>query len=153
MSEVPSSRSRPSGYRFPDGLVECRFRYRVRYAETDQMGTFYNARALEWFEVGRSELSRAMGLPYTEWEKRGAFLPLVESYVRYLGPASYDEELEMRVGVEATGRAKLRFHNEVHKVTNGAPVCRGYTLHMVVDESLRPCRLPDWARAMVEPVR
>jgi len=153
MSEAPDSLSRPFSYRFPGGLVECRFRYRVRYAETDQMGTFYNARALEWFEVGRSELSRAMGLPYSNWETRGVYLPLVESYVRYLGPASYDEELEMRVGVEADGRAKLRFHNEVHKVEDGAAVCRGYTLHMVVGRSMRPCRLPDWAREMVDPHR
>ena len=55
---------------------------RVRYSETDQMGTYYNSRALEWFEVGRSELSRSMGLPYAEWEQRGAFLPVVEAQAR-----------------------------------------------------------------------
>lgn len=141
----------PGKRAFPEGIRQCRFRYRVRYAETDQMGTFYNARALEWFEVGRSELSRAMGLAYAEWEARGVYLPLVESYVRYLGPASYDEELEMRVGVEADGRAKLRFHNEVWKVADGGSVCRGYTLHMVLGADRKPRRTPDWALELVKP--
>lgn len=140
----------PGKRAFPEGLMECRFRYRVRYAETDQMGTYYNARALEWFEVGRSELSRAMGVAYAEWEARGVLLPLVESYVRYLGPACYDDELEMRVGVEVDGRAKLRFHNEVWKVEDGAPVCRGYTLHMVLGADKKVRRLPDWVLELVE---
>ena len=54
---------------------------RVRYSETDQMGTFYNSRALEWFECGRTELFRSRGLPYTEIERRGVCLPLVEAHV------------------------------------------------------------------------
>ena len=54
---------------------------RVRYSETDQMGTFYNSRALEWFEVGRTEIMRAKGMTYVEWEKQGYMLPLVEAHV------------------------------------------------------------------------
>ena len=51
--------------------------FRVRYSETDQMGTFYNSRPLEWFECGRSELMRALGMPYTALEARGVHLPLI----------------------------------------------------------------------------
>src|SRR5512146_770718 len=68
---------------------------RVRYSETDQMGTFYNSRPLEWFECGRTELLRSVGLPYSELEARGVFLPLVESHVEYLGRARYDDALRM----------------------------------------------------------
>lgn len=137
-------------FSFPESLPGCSFRYRVRYAETDQMGTFYNARALEWFEVGRSELARSLGLPYAEWERRGIFLPLVESYVRYLGPARYDDELEMRVACEVLGRARLRFFNEVKQVAGGAPVCLGFTQHMTVDDRLQPTRIPDWVLAVLQ---
>ena len=55
---------------------------RVRYSETDQMGTFYNSRALEWFEVGRTDWLRQAGIPYAEMEQRGALLPLVEAHVQ-----------------------------------------------------------------------
>ena len=59
------------------------------------MGTFYNSRALEWFECGRTELLRSKGLPYAEMERRGALLPVVESHVEYLGRARYDDLLKM----------------------------------------------------------
>ena len=71
--------------------------FRVRYSETDQMQTFYNSRALEWFEVGRTELSRALGVPYSEWERRGILMPLVEARVFFRGRARYDDLLEMNV--------------------------------------------------------
>ncbi len=129
-------------------MVSHTFTFRVRYAETDQMGTFYNARALEWFEVGRSELSRSMGLPYTEWEKRGAFLPLVEAGVKFKGTARYDDLLEMRVWTVEAGRVRLRFEYEIrHAGDNGRLVATGFTVHPLVDAQMRPMRLPDWVRS------
>ena len=50
---------------------------RVRYSETDQMGTFYNSRALEWFECGRTEALRALSVPYATMEDRGVLLPVI----------------------------------------------------------------------------
>ena len=61
---------------------------RVRYSETDQMGTFYNSRALEWFECGRTEWMRnRLGLSYAGLEARGVFLPLVEAHLEFRGGA------------------------------------------------------------------
>src|SRR5208283_2654005 len=69
---------------------------RVRYSETDQMGTFYNSRALEWFECGRTELMRRrLGMSYSALEEKGVFLPVVEAHVEYLGGARYDDLLEV----------------------------------------------------------
>ena len=61
---------------------------RIRYGETDRMGTFDNARALEWFEVGRTELLRALGVPYREFEVQGFRLPVIEAHVEYRARAS-----------------------------------------------------------------
>jgi acyl-CoA thioester hydrolase len=128
-------------------MVSHTFTFRVRYAETDQMGTFYNARALEWFEVARSELSRSIGMPYTEWEKRGAYLPLVEAHVNFKGRARYDDLLEMRVNSAEAGRVRIRFEYEVRQAEgDGHLVATGYTVHPVVDASMRPVRVPEWAR-------
>ena len=61
---------------------------RVRYSETDQMGIFYNSRALEWFECGRTELMRnRLGMSYTMLEEKGVFLPLVEAHLEFQGGA------------------------------------------------------------------
>ena len=65
--------------------------FRVRYSETDQMRTYYNSRALEWFERGRTELLRAMGKTYREMERLGVMLPVTEAHVEFLGRAEYDD--------------------------------------------------------------
>jgi acyl-CoA thioester hydrolase len=118
---------------------------RVRYSETDQMGTFYNARALEWFECGRTELMRnKLGLPYTALEEKGVFLPLVEAHLDFLGGARYDDLLEIKSTVELQGRARLRFEVIITQVANARPVVRGYTVHAFTDSNGKPIRPPVW---------
>ncbi len=117
---------------------------RVRYSETDQMGTFYNSRALEWFEVGRTEWLRQTGVPYTEMESRGVMLPLVESHVEYLGRAKYDDELSLDVSACMTGKARMRFDVEIIHAGSEKPVAKGYTVHAIISPEGRPIRPPQW---------
>src|ERR1035441_7297300 len=80
---------------------------RVRYSETDQMGTFYNSRALEWFECGRTELMRRnLGMSYAELEARGGLLPRVQWQVEFQRRRRYDDLLEIASAVDISGRAK-----------------------------------------------
>ena len=55
------------------------------------MGIVYHSHYLAWFEAGRSEFFRELGMPYTEVEKKGIFLPVVEAHVQYKNPAHYDQ--------------------------------------------------------------
>ncbi len=67
---------------------------RVRYAETDQMGIVYYANYLVWFELGRVELLRSLGLAYSRLETdHGCILPVIEARCRYRAPARYDDEI------------------------------------------------------------
>jgi acyl-CoA thioester hydrolase len=118
--------------------------FRVRYSETDQMGTFYNSRALEWFECGRTELLRSLGLPYTEMEERGVFLPLVEAHVEYKGRARYDDQLRMTTSAKMNGKASVRFDIVIVHADSGLPVAAGYTVHAVADRQGKPIRTPGW---------
>ena len=123
---------------------------RVRYSETDQMGTFYNSRALEWFECGRSELiRRRLGISYAALEEKGTFLPLVEAHVEFQGGARYDDLLEITSTVEASGRAKLRFEVQICHAGSGKPVVRGYTVHAFMDRRGKPIRPPTWFMEMM----
>jgi len=126
------------------GSLEHVVTFRVRYSETDQMGTYYNSRPLEWFEWGRTELMRAAGLPYTEIEARGLRLPLIEAHLEYGGKARYDDELRMTSRAAFCGKARVRFEVEIVQAGNGAPVVKGYTVHAVVDEAGKPVRAPEW---------
>jgi acyl-CoA thioester hydrolase len=130
---------------------------RVRYSETDQMGTFYNSRALEWFEVGRTELLRLIAGPdgqkggYATMEAAGVMLPLVEAHVEYLGRARYDDELEVAIAARMSGRARVRFDVEITHA-DGSPVAKGYTVHAVTGPDGKPIRPPAWfSESLVRP--
>ncbi len=131
---------------------------RVRYSEIDRMGTFYNSRALEWFEVGRTEWLRATGISYAEMEHRGVGLPLVESHVEYLGTATYDDELQINVSAGMSGKARMRFDIEISHADGSGNVARGYTIHAIIDPTsenfptIRPIRPPQWFTEAIQSV-
>ncbi len=117
---------------------------RIRYSETDQMGTFYNSRALEWFECGRTELLRAMGVSYRQMEERGVMLPMVESHVEYLGRAQYDDELLITASVAMCGKVRVRFEIDIAHADTAKPVARGWTVHATVSPAGKTIRPPAW---------
>jgi acyl-CoA thioester hydrolase len=124
---------------------------RVRYSETDQMGTFYNSRALEWFECGRTELMRRqLGLSYAELEAKGVFLPLVEAHLEFQGGARYDDLLDIASEVAMDGRAKIRFNARISQHASGRPVVCGYTVHAFADAHGKPIRPPAWFLEQLE---
>ena len=119
-------------------------RFRVRYSDTDRMGTASNDRVLDWFEHGRTELLREIGLPYAQVEARGVFLPVAEAHVKYLGRAGYDDLLEITTTAQMAGRARLRCDARIVQADGGAKVAEGYTIHAFVDSAGRPVRPPQW---------
>ena len=119
-------------------------RFRVRYSETDQMGTIYNSRPLEWFECGRTELLRQIGLAYADLEARGVFLPVIEAHVELPGRARYDDLLEMTTTLSGLGRARVRADNSIVHAGNSQAVARGYTVHAFTTRAGRVIRPPAW---------
>ena len=117
-------------------------RVRVRYADTDQMGVAYYANYLAWFEVGRTELLRALGWSYREMEAAGVALPVIEASCRYLRPAHYDDELDVRTTGTLVSPAQLAFEYDVRRAGTGEVLATGRTLHAGVNPQGRPCRLP-----------
>ena len=118
--------------------------FRVRYSETDQMGTFSSGRALEWFECGRTELLRKLGTPYAEMERRGVLLPVVQAQVKYLARACYDDELKMTTTARMCGKARVRCDVRIVRADSGAGVAEGFTVHAFTDPAGKPLRPPRW---------
>ncbi len=104
------------------------------------MGVAYNGHYLTWFEVGRTELLRDLGLPYLEMERRGFLLPVIESGVKYLKPALYDEVLTIETSIGC--RPGARVHLEYAVTREGETIATGFTEHAFTDRELRPVRPP-----------
>ena len=118
--------------------------FRVRYGETDQMGTFSSSAALDWFEWGRTELLRSLGVPYAEMEQRGVFLPVVEAHVFYRARARYDDLLQMTTTARMEGRARVRCDVQIVHASSGRDVVEGHTVHAFTGPDGRPIRPPEW---------
>jgi acyl-CoA thioester hydrolase len=116
---------------------------RVRYAETDQMGVVYHSNYLVWFEIGRVELIRSMGLDYKRMEaEEGCGIAVVDVHVRYRAPARYDDELVVRTTLLAARGAVIRFGYKIVRVKDDALLCEGETVHVVVDKEMKKRSLP-----------
>ena len=126
-----------------------RTRVRVRYAETDRMGVVYYANYLVWFEVGRTEWLRTTGWSYREMEQEGIALPVIEVRCKYLQPARYDDEIEIRTRASILTAVRIRFDYDVVRMADDTVTASGHTVHAAVDTSGRPCRLPARVREML----
>jgi acyl-CoA thioester hydrolase len=118
-------------------------RVRVRYAETDQMGVVYHSNYLVWFEIGRVELIRSMGLDYKRMEaEEGCGIAVVDVHVRYRASARYDDELVVQTTLLAARGAVIRFGYRILRVEDGVLLCEGETVHVVVDKEMKKRSLP-----------
>lgn len=119
---------------------------RVIYADTDKMGVVYYSNYLRWFEMGRTEMLREIGVPYTELEAAGYNLPVSEVFCKYLTPARYDDFLRIKTCVDEIRNASLRFGYRISDEKSGDIVVTGYTLHACVDDTGKIIRLPSFLK-------
>ena len=124
--------------------------YRIKYCDTDQMGIYYHARALEWFEFGRNEALRKMEKPYRDWEADGLHLPLVEAHLNCVGRAGYDDLLKITTTVSLLSKTRIRCDCRVEHEESGEPVCNGWTVHVLTNAEGRPIRPPHWVKQLLE---
>jgi acyl-CoA thioester hydrolase len=118
------------------------FPHRVTYAETDKMGFVYYGNYLTYFEIGRTELIRSLGRPYSELEDEGYYLPVIEASCKYLKSARYDDLLTIRTLVSECKGVRLGFTYEV--LRDDEKLAQGMTLHAFVDRQGKPVRPPTW---------
>jgi acyl-CoA thioester hydrolase len=116
---------------------------RVRYADTDQMKQVYYGKFFEYFEQGRSDLLRNIGLPYTRVEEMGLFLPVIEAHAEYKKPIRYDDMIEIVTLLRERPVARVRLDYEVRREGEAEPIAVGYTIHGFINATTgRPTRAP-----------
>jgi acyl-CoA thioester hydrolase len=119
-------------------------RVRVRYAETDQMGVVYHANYLVWFEIGRVDFIRSLGMDYRSMEQEdGLGIAVVDVSARYKHPARYDDELKIETRLAAARGPVIKFHYKVLRDADDVLLCEGETVHVVVDREMKKRPLPE----------
>ncbi len=116
---------------------------RVRYADTDQMKLVYYAKYFEYFEQGRSDMLRSIGLPYGHVEEMGLFLPVIEAHAVYRKSARYDDMLRVVVCLKDVPVARIRLDYEVYVEGENELLVEGYTIHSFINAATgKPTRAP-----------
>ena len=131
----------------------CTSEFRVRYAETDQMGVVYHANYLVWCEVGRTDLIRDVGMPYARLEEQGVLLAVAEAGMRFHASAKYDERIRVETTVSDVRSRSVTFEYRIFNADTDARLVSAHTMLVALDREARPARLPAELRAALEACR
>ncbi len=123
---------------------------RVRYAETDQMGYCYYGNYTQYFEIGRVETLRSLGVSYKFMEENGVMLPVKELRINYSKPALYDDLITIKTIIKKMPGILIEFDYEIYK--NETLLTTGYTSLVFVNKvSMRPMKCPEFIVKKIEP--
>lgn len=113
----------------------------VRYQETDQMGIVHHSVYPIWFECGRTDYIKGVGMSYGQMEKDGVKLPLLSMKCRYLYPSYYEDEITVKTGILCLTPTRITFHYDVFRKGYDKPVVQGETEHVWTDAGMKPVNL------------
>ena len=117
------------------------------------MGQAYYGNYFRWFEIGRSEMFRHLGLSYKEVEDNGIFLPVAETQCKYSTPAKYDDILVIETSVDPTIKAGIKFNYKIYQEDGRTLIAQGYTLHPYVNTEGKVVRPPKFMKEILEKTR
>lgn len=128
------------------------FKVRVRYAETDQMAVVYHGNYAQYFEMGRVEWLRNLGVSYKSMEEEGVMLPVVSLTMNYKKPARYDDLLTVRTILKKQESVKIEFDYEI-KNEAGELLTTGNSILVFVNmKTGRPALPPEYILEKLKPL-
>ncbi|WP_294268839.1 thioesterase family protein [uncultured Chryseobacterium sp.] len=131
-------------------MIHTKHSLRVRYGETDPMKYVYYGNYAEYFEVGRVELFRSIGMPYNEIENQGIWLPVSEYKIKYLKPALYDQKLEIHTFVKKIPGVRIEFDYEIYN-EEGVKITEASTTLFFLDAATQKVvKCPDFLMKLIE---
>ena len=122
---------------------------RVIYGDTDNMGQAYYGNYFRWFEIGRSEMFRSLGLAYKTVEDKGIFLPVSEVYCKYSTPAKYDDMLVIETSLDTKIRAGIKFDYKIYREDGKRLLAKGYTKHPCLNREGKVVRPPEFIKEII----
>ena len=132
-------------------MIQRETSLRVRYGETDKMNYSYYGNYALYYEVGRTEMMRELGMSYKELEDKNVMLPVLDLHVDYKKPASYDELITIKTFIKKKPTVKIKFDYEIYN-ESGELINKGYTTLVFVDMiKNKPIRMPEVFNKIISP--
>ena len=119
---------------------------RVIYGDTDNMGQAYYGNYFRWFEIGRNELFRSLGISYASVESLGIFLPVAEAYCKY----SYDDLLMIETSLDTRFKGAIKFDYRIYGQDEKTLLAQGYTRHACLNREGKVVRPPAFIKEVIE---
>jgi len=126
---------------------------RVIYADTDALGIVYHTNYIKWFEIGRGELLRELGIPYSQIENMGYNLPLTEVNCHYLYPARYDQIVLIETQIIFVTRASIKFRFLIWDEKQEKTLVEGESVHACINKQGKIVRIPREIIEKIDPER
>jgi len=123
-------------------MLSHRTTCRVIYGDTDNMGVAYHANYLRWFEMGRTEMFRFLGLTYKAIESKGVYLPVSEAYCKFKSPAHYDDLIVIETTLDTRVKGGVKFDYSIFQEGGKMLLVQGYTKHACLNGGGRVIRPP-----------
>lgn len=124
---------------------------RVRYYDTDQMGVVYYGNYARFYEIGRVETLRHLGLAYKTMEENGISMPVYDLMSRFIRPARYDDSLTVRVTIPQMPKTRLMFDYEIYNQDGQLLNTGQTTLVFIRSATGRPCSAPPELTELAKP--
>ena len=118
--------------------METKTSFIVRYAETDQMGIVHHSNYAIWYEAGRTNFLKDVGISYSSIEEKGVLLPLYELNCKFISPAKYEDEIIVITNLKSLSRVRIIFSYQVIDAMNNKLIATGDTMHAWTDKTLKP---------------
>ncbi|MBR0262237.1 MAG: acyl-CoA thioesterase [Selenomonadaceae bacterium] len=116
--------------------------YRVKFFDTDTFEIVHHSNYIRWFETGRVEFLRVLGIDLNEMMSDGILFPIIEIGAKFHAPAKFDDELEIETTAEALTKAKMKFNYAIRKVGEEKILTEGTSTNVFTSNG-KICRLPD----------
>ncbi len=117
---------------------------RIHYALTDQMGVVYHGNYAQFYEIGRTEALRSLGLTYKSIEAMGVIMPVIDMHLKFVRPAVYDDLIRIDITVkELPLHHKIIFHGEIFNEKNQLLNVGEVTLYFMDAKTMRRVNMPE----------
>ena len=126
---------------------------RVIYGDTDNMGQAYYGNYFRWFEIGRNELFRSLGLSYKSVEEQGIYLPVAEAYCKYSAAAQYDDVLVIETTLDTRIKGAIKFDYEIFNQNGHTLIAQGYTKHACLNGDGKVVRPPGFIKDVIKKIK